>query len=331
MKHCRLGLILILATAGLLAAQEPFTLKVDVPLVSVDAIVQDPSGHAVIDLTQEDFSVFEDGVPQEIRYFATGETQRRILLLFDRSGSTDNQIPFMARAIDVFLRTLRPTDHVSIASFADVLQTIMKWRPVQTGRQEDIRIGPARLQSNVYQAIEDGVKSFATEKGRKGLIVLTDGRDTGMFNETQGNGTAGPVSLAKDGSFRKVLDKLQKAGVPIYFIAVNTDKNQDLAGDHEYTTLLRTRGIKVAQDYLVAVRARMEKIAEATGGEVVFPKTLDDIAPLYGRIGQDLGMSYALGYAPTNTKQDGTHRQIEVRVRGAGRTVTQTRTGYDAR
>src|SRR4029434_644305 len=69
----------------------PFSLKVDVSLVSVDVGVFESTGHAVANLSQEDFLVLEDGEPQEIQHFESTDVPYNSLLLFDVSGSTNTQ------------------------------------------------------------------------------------------------------------------------------------------------------------------------------------------------------------------------------------------------
>src|SRR6478752_10452482 len=91
--------LVMLVTAAILLGQEPvYTLKVDVPWVTVDVTVTDHSGKTVSDMKVEDFQVFENGVPQEIHAFAPISAPYNVLLLFDRSGSTEHKWAFMQRA-----------------------------------------------------------------------------------------------------------------------------------------------------------------------------------------------------------------------------------------
>src|SRR5262245_14518994 len=119
MPHSLVRLLLVvIVSAGLLCGQESlYTLKVDVSLVAVDVSVKDPSGKLVSDLVQGDFEVYENGVPQELRYFTPISTPYNILLLFDRSGSTQHKWPLMQRAVAGFIASLRKQDRVAIGSF----------------------------------------------------------------------------------------------------------------------------------------------------------------------------------------------------------------------
>jgi VWFA-related protein len=88
------------------------------------------------------------------------------------------------------------------------------------------------------------------------------------------------------------------------------------------------RNPKIADEFLAGVRLRMEKLAEATGGAVVYPKSLQEVIGLYARIAVELGYSYSLGYAPKSPMDDGKFRKLEVHVKDKSLKVTQSRTGY---
>jgi hypothetical protein len=75
----------------------------------------------------------------------------------------------------------------------------------------------------------------------------------------------------------------------------------------------------------------MEQVAEVSGGRLLYPDAMEDIIHLYDQIGRELGMSYSVGYVPSDSATNGSFRRIEVRTRTAGLRVTQSRTGYYAR
>src|SRR2546421_23306 len=95
-------------SASLVSAQKPdYTLNVDVPFVSIDITVQDGSGKSVNDLPAETLEVYENGIRQSIRNFLPVSTPYNVLLLFDRSGSTQDKWPLMQRAVAGFITNLR--------------------------------------------------------------------------------------------------------------------------------------------------------------------------------------------------------------------------------
>src|SRR5688572_8590967 len=124
-----IGIILVLSAGNcVLLAQGGFTLKVDVSLIPLDVAVYDAKGDPVKTLTRDDFLVYEDGDLQDIQHFEPADAAYTILLLFDTSGSTKNQLGFMVDAGNRFLINLRLTDQVSLASFTVGVTKLLDWR-----------------------------------------------------------------------------------------------------------------------------------------------------------------------------------------------------------
>ncbi len=76
---------------------------------------------------------------------------------------------------------------------------------------------------------------------------------------------------------------------------------------------------------------RMEMLAAESGGRILFPKEIEDIVPLYERIGKELGSAYTLAYISDDSKSDGSLRRIEVRAADGTLRLSQSRTAYYAR
>src|SRR5262245_50259163 len=123
----RLCLFLLVSATLVLAQETVYTLKVDVPLVSVDVSVIDGTGKPVNNLTATDFEVYEDGVREDIRYFTPVSTPYNVFLLFDRSGSTQHKWPLMQRAVASFIASLRYQDRLAIGTFDTELQVQTDW------------------------------------------------------------------------------------------------------------------------------------------------------------------------------------------------------------
>ena len=325
-RLCSLVVAPLLLVATFSAQDQAFRISVDVGAVLVDAIVLDRNGKAVVDLTQSEFEIYDEGEAQELAYFAATETPRSMLLMFDLSGSTGSQRPFMVQAFNVFLANLRPQDRVALASFAADFHIFMNWRTVQ-GKAQDVQVPATAFYSNVYRAIEDALAEFKNEKARKGMVVMTDGRDTPMYDDVMRSRRI--VDVERDGSFRRVVQSVVRKNVPIYFIALNTDLNRFTPDTSiETVNIESAMGKAGAESYLVAVRQRMERIAEATGGAVLYPKSLSDVVPLYESIGRELGASYSLAFAPRKGADKAQPRHIEVRVHREGMKVVQSRDSY---
>ncbi|HEY2382790.1 MAG TPA: VWA domain-containing protein [Terriglobia bacterium] len=330
-------LALAAVSAALIAAQKPdYTLKVDVPFVTVDVTVEDANGNAVQNLSRDAFELFEDGAPQDIRYFLPVSAPHDVLLLFDRSGSTEDKWPLMQMAISEFIAGLRPQDKIAIATFDYDVQMQQEW----TGDPDKALSALPRLLepdqiggTNFYHAVEETLRrQFRKTSGRRALIVLTDGRDTSFYKDlVTRNRIADPKA---ERPFQNALKAARTSRIPIYFVAFNTDRNlqPNTIGGDEYKSLRIIFPNSTMPDrYLAAVRMRMEQLADISGGRMIYPQKLDDIIPLYQRIGQELGISYTLGYVSPNPRLDGSFHRIEARTRDPLYRIVQSREGYYAR
>jgi VWFA-related protein len=332
MQLLRLLLLGIVSASSILAQEPVYTLKVEVPIVSLDVAVFDAANKPVTSLDVYDFLVYEDGVPQQIRNFSPVTTPYNILLLFDRSGSTQSRWMLMQSAVAGFLSNLRPQDRAALAAFDADYELLAGWKD---SRDQPIKALDALVRprpesvglTDLYRALERSVdREFRGVTGRHAVIVLTDGRDDSLYRQTIAGNHA--PSAGEDRDFQKTLRSVQKQRAPVYFIGVNTDRN--LEATNPGVDYLRLRQIfpnsSVPLQFLTEARLRMESLANGAGGRAFFPDRLEDIVPLYDQIGRELSGSYSLGYAPPSTKSGRMHR-IEVKVRG-GLRVWQSRTTY---
>jgi len=296
-----------LIVSPLLAQDSPFTVKVDVPVVSVDVVVTDAAGELISNLNKDDFEIYEDGTSQPIQFFSPVSAPYNVFLLFDRSASTQENWTFMQQAVVRFIENLRPQDRVAIATFAKDFAVSLAW---SADRKKAVaaldRIGQLNdgSETRLYAALDRTLRrEFKNVIGRRAVIVLTDGKDTEYAYEN-------------DGDLKKALKAAAQERVPIYFVAVEDEADARII-------LPRTR------QYLFEVRDYMHQLAERSGGQVLQPKTLNDLTPMYDQIGRAFGTSYSLGYIPAASAK-GTHR-ILIKTRSAGPRITQSRDVYTTR
>src|SRR5262245_18884260 len=147
-----------LVSVALVSAQEPdYTLKVDVPFVSVDVTVQDATGKTVNDLPKEAFVLYENGVRQDITHFLPVSTPYNVLLLFDRSGSTQDKWLLMQRAVAGFIASIRPQDRIAVATFDYTVEMQLPWT---NDRGKALRVLPQLIRAtriggtDFYQSVE---------------------------------------------------------------------------------------------------------------------------------------------------------------------------------
>src|SRR5215831_1012589 len=139
------------------AQDQEFKLKIDVPFVSVDVTVQDLNGKPVNNLTESAFELYENSVRQEILNFLPVSTPYEVLLLFDKSGSTQDKWVFMQRAVAGFIANLRPQDRIEIATFDADFDVQLPWT---SDRQKSLLVLPELVRPNrigsteFYRAVE---------------------------------------------------------------------------------------------------------------------------------------------------------------------------------
>lgn len=297
-----LAAIGVLFAAGVLFAQDvPFVMKVDSNSISVEVSVTDSAKKPVSNLTRDAFSIYEDGKRQVLTGFNSVETPYSVLLLFDRSISTESQWPLLQAALDRFVDALRQQDSVSIATFTDSTKLRLDWWGLSRGRPadvlSDVKIGDV---TDFYGAVTWGMNRLKKVNTRKGIVVLTDGHDSTRIMHFY------PPDV--DGDFQKLLRNVRAAGIPYYFVALNTDLNSKTGSD--------------------LGRVRMEQLAEASGGGIVYPQSADDIAPFFGDIAHNLGTQYSVAYQQPKASRDGKPHLIEVRLADPSLTVRQSRDKY---
>ena len=345
---------LLVATSIVVAQNPTSTIRVEVPLVTVDVTVSDAANRPVTNLTRDDFLIFEDGKPQEIRAFSAVDSPNSILLLIDRSISMQDYWPLMEPAIARFLLTLQPTDRVSIGAFDErnkEVQLLLDWRDVRSGLPKEIQINPAvrgNLESmwnsttvgpgfrseyrvpakDLYKALDWAAGQLADVRGRKGVIVFTDGRQPGTPTKLVTFDDQRYFQLVDgkdDGDFEKLLRAVQASEARFDFIAVNTDLNPGY-GYFWGSAMFSFNDMNVG----LSVRSRLEQLAANTGGRVAFPRRPEDAEPLYENIVHSRNQSYTVGYSPASSKKGITHR-IEVRTPDTTFKVRQSRSSYTSR
>lgn len=289
---------ILLTAAGVAAAQE-FTLKVDVSLVSVDVGVYDRRGEAVTTLTKEDFVVYEDGERQQIRAFESPTVSFSALLLVDESRSMAPVWDSVVAALNRFMEVLRVQDRVAIAAFSSEIMMAADWRGAHSGRKQQVGLLPSGGGTDFYGAVAWAAGYIRGEKGRKAVIVFTDGEQSG--GGRGGRPGISPTSFRTD--FKTALQKVRQSNVPFYF--VGTDEGNEGA-------------------------PLMKEFAEVSGGRAFFPRRAQDMVGVYEQIGRDLGRAYSISYSPTKAP-DGKFRKIEVVPIDVRLHAAQSRDGYYAR
>jgi Ca-activated chloride channel family protein len=149
-----------------------------VSVVEVYASVTDARGEPVSGLTQRDFDVEEDGVKQTVAAFSAGDFPLSVAIALDRSFSMAGPRLAVARsAARVFLGELRPADESAVLAIGSRVETIA---PLSTDRQTQFA-ALARIDSfgttGLYDSLASAIELTQPGKGRRALVVLSDGTD----------------------------------------------------------------------------------------------------------------------------------------------------------
>ena len=268
--------------------------------MSLNVTVTDSMSRYITDLESADFSVFEDGVGQDVTSFNRREQPIALSLLLDSSASMENHLATLQVAATNFVTRLKPQDIAQIVDFESRVQI----RQAFTGNHAELAAaiqqtaagGSTSLYNALYVALRELGKVRAVKEEdirRQALIVFSDGEDTS--------------SLV---SFDEVLDVAKRSETAIYTIALREAGAAQTKGFREAEFTLRT-------------------LARDTGGRAFFPLGISDLAGVYGQIADELASQYSLGYTSKNVKRDGRWRQLAVRVSRPGLTPS-AKNGYYA-
>ncbi len=260
--------------------QEPSTtFKVNVKLVNVFATVTDPTGAPISSLKQEDFQVFEDDKPQKIAVFhRESELPLSIVIAIDTSLSTrGNQRLELESARRFAHAILRPIDGISLFQFSEIVDQMTPF----TADVKVIDRAIGRIHSGAATALYDtlylGSDALLDRRGRKVMVIITDGGDT--------------VSKT---SYQEAVREAQQAEVILYSIIIVPIENsagRDIGGEHALIQLSRD-----------------------TGGKYFYASGSEQLEAAFRQISDELRTQYLIAYYPSTRLSDSEFRRIEIKV-----------------
>ena len=274
-----------------------------VDLVSLNVIVTDEKDKFVTGLSQNDFAVFEDGVQQDLSFFATANVPLDLAILLDSSSSMTDKMSTVHQAAVGFASHLRQGDRIMVVGIKDSVRTLHPLDADVNAASDAIRRATASGSTALYNAVYTTIKQMQKvravdgELRRQAIAVLTDGDDTS--------------SLV---TFDDLLALSKQAGIAIYTIALKSP----------YPAMGLT-----SRKYFLEGEFAMKALALETGARSFFPTDISQLAGVYDQITRELSNQYAVGYTSKNPKRDGAFRRIVVRV-AESNVRTRTRSGYQA-
>jgi VWFA-related protein len=154
-----------------------FAPYVDVPVVQVAATVTDGGGRLVKGLGREAFHVFENDREQEITHFIGSDSERELVVAVDMSASMGPAMATCREAVRRFLGTLRPIDHATLLAFNDSVFTVARRDATPEARQRAVGRLRAWGSTAFYDAVLRGLGLLERHRGRRALVLFTDGED----------------------------------------------------------------------------------------------------------------------------------------------------------
>ena len=280
--------ILFLSPAGLLA-QVDDPIKIDSSIVRLNVGVVDQRGRPITSLNRSNFSVYEDGVKQELSRFETTAAPFSVVMLLDMSGSTKSYRQNIKLSAARFLDALAPDDRVAIVEFYSKINLLNDFTSDKNLAAQSIGLANGEGDTNLYKAIDFALERLAKERTRrKAIVVLTDGVDTDSRNDDRkvlsGKPEQEMVNAIRPESsdlFNKMLNKADLQGVTIYPLALPTGDPKRLADPTPLQIALYQ-----------ASRQRLQMIADRTGGTLNSINRLEEMGKLYALVAADPDLVY---------------------------------------
>ena len=296
-----------------LAISETVRVETDLVDLNVTVFSHDPK-RVVGHLEQKDFSIFEDGVAQDISLFASAESPFDLVLLIDLSASTKDKLKLIQKSATSFVDATRPSDRVAIVTFTDKIEIVSPLTFVR----DDLRASIKNIQkphggTNFWDALRYVVETMfnpSRTTRRSAVVMMTDGVDNALPD------VPGPGSLTDFSELAELVGKSDSILIPLYL-----DTEREMNHD---------RRIYSALAYQMA-RSQLSQLATESGSKVYYAREIGDLKDVYRQVIQDLSTVYSIGYRPLIGTRDGTWRTVKVQLAGRPDLAARARRGYFAK
>jgi len=318
-------------------------IRVDTTLVTLPVSVTDRDGRYIPNLRKEDFRLWEDGVEQNVAFFASVDKPFSVVLMIDTSGSTRYRLDGIQDAAITFVNQLRPDDRVMIVSFDDNIRVLSDFTSDRYRLRDAIRRTRPGDGTKLYDAVDLVMNQRLSQvEGRKAVVLFTDGVDT----------------TSRHASYESNVRDAEELDALIYPVQYDTREDQggwggggnsrwpgsgrwpssntDILGQILGGVFGGGRGGRSGgggggggssrHEYDVANRY-LQDLAERTGARSYRADSTQNLASAFANIADELRRQYTLGYYPKTQAQAGQRRQVKVRVNQPNLAV-RTRDSY---
>lgn len=271
------------------------TFSADALTVTVDTAVVDNKGHFIPKIPKNYFRVLEDGVPQKVAGFSTGEAPMTIAMVVEFSAKFQQYYSAgwfqTLQASYGFVQLLKPEDYLAIIAYdirTEILSDFTTDRQLTAEAMQRLRI-PGFSESNEFDALVDTAQRMQDIEGRKAILLISSGMDT--FSRL---------------TYDKTRRALQEAGVPVYTISL-------LQAQREMADASGSMGNGARMDFLQADN-QLRTFANETGGMSFFPRFEGEYPAVFRSITDTMRSEYVITYNPSNQARDGKVRHIKVQL-----------------
>jgi Ca-activated chloride channel family protein len=273
-----------------------YTLSVDVDLVVFNVTVLGNNGQPVTGLTEKDFRIYEDGREEKIKIFQPEDTPATVGLVIDNSGSMTNKRNDVVRAALAFIDASHPEDEMFIVDF-------------------NRRAWLAMSSSKPFTSDRSELRARLAETRAEGTTALYDALKLSLDHLKEGRRQRKALIVISDGGDNASVEKLddvlrfaQQSSATIFCIGI-------------YDPFQKDRNPSV-----------LKRIARVTGGEALFPNSLESLHTIWPRIANAIRGQYTIGYVSTNAVRDGGYRRVKITAKDRrGKLLdVRTRPGYIA-
>lgn len=294
------------------------TIKVETKLVSVPTTVSDRNGRYIPNLTAADFQIFQDGVQQNIEFFAATEEPITVALLIDTSQSTRPVLGDIKDSAKSFIKLLTPADRAMIVSFDFAAHTLSPLTDDQEKLKNAIKsaeipkqLAGTTLRDAVYDTINTAFKGLT---GRKAIILLTDGKDFGSRISSQ-----------------TLLYRLEESDTLVYTVFFKTEDRPQRPIFNRFPRGRRggifgggfpsirwpnprddRRRERVEQENRIA-EAFLQQLSDLTAGRLYSSKD-GKLKKTFAAIVEELRFQYRLGFYPADETGDAATHTLRVKV-----------------
>jgi Ca-activated chloride channel homolog len=279
-----IGAVVLAVSATAVApagAQNGQTFRTGIDVVTFGVAVIDKQGASIDGLTIKDFELFENGQKQELKYFAVGKDSKdaqppmHIGLLFDTSGSMSEDIEMARSAAVKFCNRLLNAEDITIVEFDNEVRVARYGQDAFPHLVERLRRRTPDGMTALYDALGLYLDGTHDQSGQKVLVLYTDGGDNRSAM-----------------TFNDLLTSIKASDVTVY--AIGFMQHQGSARNDQ--------------------QLHLQQMADTSGGLAFFPMSLKEIDKAYDRVVAELEGRYMLGYVSTNTKMDGTWRDVTIKL-----------------